>query len=375
MRGHATERSPGVWRLRVDAGNDPLTGRRRQPSRTFKGTRTEADAALARFITEINDGHTGSTSTVGALLERWLTWATPNLSPYTVAGYRSKLDNQIKPALGDLPLAKLTPARLDDLYAALQGRGGVDGQPLSPASVRQCHAIIRRACEMGLRWGLLARNPAALATPPTVRTHQDDLPYPDDLVKIIETAPLELSEIAQLAVVSGARRGELCALRWDDVDLDGAELRIRHTLVLDHGQLVLRPPKSGNQRRERIDAGTVDLLRARQLRARERALACGTKLAGTAYVFTDDPAGTAPLNPVLVTGRWRNHTKRLRFHDLRHFSTTFLIDSGITARDVAERHGWASTQMLHDRYKHATRAQDEHAAELLGGLFRRRDAG
>src|SRR4029077_16407548 len=92
----------------------------------------------------------------------------------------------ISPVLGKVKLSRLKTAQLDRFYAQMRENGGHDGGPLSAATVRQTHAVLRRALQQGIRWGWISMNPAALATPPRVRAGEIQPPDPDQVVRLIE---------------------------------------------------------------------------------------------------------------------------------------------------------------------------------------------
>ena len=146
MRGHIRRRG-NAWELRAYAGIDPLTKRQKYVPRTFRGGKREAEEALARFVTEVAGGsQAAQDTTVGDLIRDWLALAKRELSPTTARGYDWIVKTYITPTLGDVPLARLRTAQLDRFYANLREKGGQDGKPLSAATVRQVHAIVRRAC-------------------------------------------------------------------------------------------------------------------------------------------------------------------------------------------------------------------------------------
>jgi integrase len=362
----------------VDVGRDELSGKRRQITRTVHGTRREAESALAKLIAQVSsEGSLGSpATTVGELIERWWQHVQPDLSPNTARGYRSKIDQYLLPALGALPLRRFTTQRIDDFYRALRARGGRNNQPLAVNTVRSAHAILHRSCGQAVRWGWLARNPAALASPPRGRQSESEIPDPAQLVAVFALAGErnpDLAVIAHVAVMTGARRAELCGLQWSDLDLDGGSGRIERSIA-DTNALEVKPPKTRRSRRVvALDPTTVEMLRARKTRAQQRAVACGVTLTPKGYVFSDDPDGARPLRPLVLTGRWRRLAKvagvKCRFHDLRHFTATQLIAAGIAVTTVSERLGHASAKMTVDVYGHPVRGADRHAAEVLARLL------
>jgi integrase len=155
----------GVWEIRVDTGRDPVTGRRRQRSKTVVGTRRDAQRVANEMAVEADRGqYNGTGATFHQLTNRWLEMAKSDLSPTTLRRYEILLRKHIHPALGDQQVKNIRTIDLDQLYNGLQRRS-----KLAPATVRQVHAIIRRAFRQALLWGWVSVNPAANATPPSQR--------------------------------------------------------------------------------------------------------------------------------------------------------------------------------------------------------------
>ncbi len=143
MQGSIRQRGQRSWELRVHAGRDALTGRKTYVQRTVHGTKRDAQAALARLVTDVSEGaHPATKSgTVGELLEQWFSHSEADWSPTVVAGYRRIIDQRLVPRFGRTPLRRLTTADIDLFYAQLRKRGGARGRPLSPASVKRVHAV------------------------------------------------------------------------------------------------------------------------------------------------------------------------------------------------------------------------------------------
>jgi integrase len=369
------------WRVIVYAGRDPITGRKRQKSVTV-ATRAEARQAEARLITEVGAGqHRSGTSTrtVAELLDRWLEWrqSVRPISPTTVNSYRGYIDRSILPSLGHLQVGRLDAATLDAFYAHLRKQGGKGGRPMAASSVHQVHAILSGALNRAVVWGWIASNPARLASPPSVERADTRPPAVEDAARLLAVAMAEDSELGlflRLAVVLGARRGELCAVRWSDVDLDQGEVLIAGGIVRVPGESLLdKATKTHAKRRVAVGADTVELLSAHRLAQAKDALACGTTLAADAYVFSHVPDGSAPINPDGITHRFRRLARRLgvrcRLHDLRHFMVTQLVAGGVDWRTVAGRAGHADGHMTLGTYAHFQQAQDRQAAEFMDRLL------
>ena len=194
------------------------------------------------------DGRRTTKRTVGDLCEAWFSLAEPDLSPSVAPQYRVLLDNRILSRWGDTPLRRLETADLDRWYSELRRSGRLDGLGgLSANSVKRIHSVLRRALDQGVRWGWLRHNPAADATVPRAHRQALTLPDPAEVQRLIaasERINPSLPVFLRLAAVTGARRGELCALRWQDVDFDRGRLTIARSIVERAGELIEKDTKT-----------------------------------------------------------------------------------------------------------------------------------
>lgn len=178
-----------------------------------------------------------------------------------------------------------------------------------------------------------------------------------------------------LAGATGARRGELCGLRWSDIDEARGQLTIARTIQhgLDKRQLVVATTKTGRVRRVSLDERTLKVLAAYRDQARDWAKQARVALREDCYVLTLDPAGAQPIKPDTITAGFARAARRagvrIRFHDLRHMSASVLIGAGTDVRTVAGRLGHADASTTLRIYAHAFEARDRRAAEVLGALL------
>jgi integrase len=141
--------------------------------------------------------------------------------PTTLHSYRTNLERYVLPRIGQVPLQRLTPAHLNGLYTALQAAGGRDGGPLSARTVQAVHMTVRKALGDAARWGLVARNVAQLADPPSPKRVDMRTWTASQLRAFLEHVESErLAALWMLAASTGMRRGEVLGVRWVDVDLD-----------------------------------------------------------------------------------------------------------------------------------------------------------
>ncbi|HSH60097.1 MAG TPA: site-specific integrase [Acidimicrobiales bacterium] len=357
-----------------------LTGRKRYSTRTVrvKGRR-EAEKALAAFVTELQTSGMVAGGTFGELVERWIETALPGWSPANEVTVRNTVSYYLGSLL-PLKLSRLRTADLDAFYAALRERGGRGGRPLAVSTVRRVHSVVRAALEQGVRWGWLRENPAARASPGPGQPAEVRPPAPEAVLALLERAEQDDPAFAVflvLAAVTGARRGELLALRWTDIDLELGTLTITRAISegpegpVEHQ----RPKTRGSVRRLALDDATVAVLAAQRSRSVEVASVCGLALPSDAFLFSHQPDGSVPWKPGFVSLKFRRlrHSVGLdevRLHDLRHFVATTLLGAGVDLQTVAGRLGHAGGgRTTLAVYSHFQQAADRNAADLLGKLL------
>ena len=372
-----TERSPGVWRLRFRATGP--SGKPVQRQRTFIGSEADARKGLSKLVAEANAGQVASGKlTVGDCLDQWLSHCQfRGRRPSTIAENRRKIEKTIRPRLGSIPLAKLRPRDLDNAYDAWQASG------LSPTTVHHYHAILSAALNLAVRRGDLPSSPAARSEPPPNRSKVPTVPTIEELDMLIRTAaesdPVFATVIA-IAALTGARRGELAALRWSDVDLTAGTVTIAKSLTVTGSRseklFHVGPTKTKQQRRVSVGARGVELLAQLWMDMVELSEKAGSPLVDDPYVFARPYHVNAsePCLPDTWTSKFsalcdKAGVRHFRFHDLRHWNVTQLIGGGHDVRTVSGRVGHSAASMTLDRYSHALPAGDKRAADYLGQML------
>jgi integrase len=274
------------------------------------------------------------------------------------------ITRQLVPRIGALQLRELTPAHLNALYVELIERGRLHGPGgLSPRTVRVAHTVLRRAHADAVRQGLLARNVADLADPPSAAAAKAEAR------KAVKTwTPVQLRQFLDrssehrlypaflLGAMTGMRRGEVLGLRWQDVDLDNRSLSVTQTLVAPRYKLVFSEPKTEAGRRQvSLDERTVAALREQRQRQTADRLAFGAGYADLGLVFAQEDG--SPLVPLIFTQRFQKASRdaglpQIRFHDLRHGHVTYLMQAGVPLPAIAQRVGHSSVAVTGDIYSH-----------------------
>lgn len=367
QRNGIREVEPGVWEVVISLGRDPLTGRYPRRTRRVHGKRRDAENARADMLLEARQVVTSRRDMkVGDLLDRWLAHLdTIGRRPSTTYGYRNIIERTLRPALGPVRIDRLTTLDLDRLYAALKARGQ------APATIRQAHAIIRAALHQAQRWGLVRDNVAELASPPPIGQRDLTPPSAEDVVALMAVA-YDLDPVFGLAVhlaaATGARRGEVCGVRWSDVDLDEGAVVIRRNISTVQGRPIIEgPTKTRSTRRVLLDEGTVAALKARRAEVAHHP--------DTAFVVSTVRHGVTPMRPDHVTKLWKRACETakvdgVRFHDLRHAHATELLAQGTDIAVVARRLGHATSHTTHSVYAHALERGDRAAARIAGEVLK-----
>jgi integrase len=235
------------WYVLVDVPAGPDGKRRRRGVGGFK-TKREAKAAEAEALRRIRDGVYVEPSrlTVGAYLtEMWLPSMASQVRATTLGGYRHNVRAYLVPKLGDIPIQRLTTARVGAFYSELMASGGRGGRPLSPKTVRYVHTTLRRALRDAVADGLVVRNVAAQARPPRARRVEMHTWTAEQVGTFLASVREDRLYPAWLLLATlGMRRGELLGLRWVDVDLTSGRIAIRHTLVMVDGKPAMAEPKT-----------------------------------------------------------------------------------------------------------------------------------
>ncbi len=373
MRGSITPHhgKAGAWRLRVYLGIDPATGKERYRSKVFHGPRKQAEKVLNQMVSEANSAAQPETSaTLEHLLSEWLkVCRAKGLSPKTLAGYQWHSRFQILPVLGSVPIGELSPKHLDDYYAKLRNQG------YSLATIRHSHAVLRAALGQAVKWGWLERNAALSATvvgpPPAPVT----APKPEELRAILaamgESNP-QFQNLVALAVLTGARRGELLALHWSDVDPKGRLLWIRKSLTYTpETGTVLGPTKTKQVRRVPLDQVGEAVVERQMNALAEGCAKLGLAAVEDPWLFYGEVDGSKPLHPDSISSAFARVVKKLgiegvHFHSLRHFTATQLIAAGVDIRTVSGRLGHADSSITLRTYSHVLEDKDRTASDIMG---------
>ena len=370
--GMVRKREDGRWEGRI------VVGHKDNGDSIFRYISAPTQKELSAKLRQLTETYKGvalteeSNMSLSVWLDKWLDeYMAATLRPSTLNGYRRSLELHVKPHLGNKPLSKITATDLRSLYRTLQETGRVsprEGQSpgLSGRTVHGIHTTLHHALKTAMEQNLIPNNPAAEVDPPK---------FIGAPMKVLTEAQLDAfmkaiekdefwRDFFYTAVTTGLRRGEICALRWENFDTKQGTLHVRRTLHKEKGKpLTTGDTKTyAGMRKIVLPPSTADLLRDRQ------------KHSCSLWIFHDPLRPELPINP----NRAYQQLKALlaeaglpdiRFHDIRHTFATHALSSGVDAKTLAGILGHTKASFTLDTYTHTTGDMQKRAADIVGGFL------
>jgi integrase len=371
MKGSIRERSPAHFAIILEQ-RDAATGKRKRKWHSFRGTKRQAQIECARLISEMSGGTylEPSKTTLAAFLARWLDHVKSQVTPKSHERYSGIVNQNLIPTIGSVHLSKIRPAQISAAYTAALASGRRDGSGgLSPRTVGHMHRVLKQALGQAVRWELLSRNPVDAVDPPMVdwapmKTY--DLPQTAELIAAVRGTPMLMPTL--LAVLCGLRRGEICALRWRNVDLVSGQISVVESLEQTKAGLRFKSPKSGKGRTVALSATMVEELQSHRLQRAQDMLKLGAPLSDDDMVVAH--ADGSVVQPIYISQHWartirKTELARLRFHDLRHAHATHLLANGVHPKVASERLGHSKVGITLDLYSHVIPGMQEDAAATV----------
>ena len=368
------------------------TKERRQVVQGGYATQTDAKLARAKALTKLGKGNylpPEKMTLAQYLRDRWLPLIEKKgLRETTLAAYRRHVREHLigpgaKPfTIGQVQLRKLSLEGIRDHYGTLaEGypveRKGKLGHHtgLGVVSRRRVHSCLHAALNDAIELGILDHNPAWHAAKYlTVDPHQLDVWTADELHQFLAaTLETPLYPLWHTAAMTGARRGELAALRWGDFDAEAGTLLVARSRVPVNGVVYEHSPKTHKMRIVDLDPDTIEVLQKE--RERQRKARPVVQLDDSlSYMFTGEDG--QPLDPNYISRAFRNAVaaaglRHIKLHDLRHGHASLLIDAGVPIAVVSERLGHANPNVTLGVYTHQLRGSQAQAACTVADLVRK----
>ena len=371
--GNIRKRKDGRWEGRYTAGYDAKTGKRIIRNVLGK-TQAEVKEKLKAAIAEsqgIEVRKSEDEYTVATWLRTWYElYAKPNVRTATANRYQLIIEQYTVPRIGNIKLKKLTTRHLQKLYKELLESGRIhvgknQDKGLSTTTVHSVHLMLHCALERAVKERLIPRNPCEDCIVPKPRKLDMKILPPEHMKAYLEAAERRgLLPMFYLELVSGLRKGELVALRWDDLNIQQRTISVSKQYVRNpDGSLELTRPKTENSvRLVSIPQAAVDLLIQEHTLHPDSPYLFPSPLTGEMY----HPDSVVNFHKKILRDAGLGH---LRFHDLRHTFATTALQNGVDVKTVSSRLGYFDAGFTLRTYTHATRQKQDEAAQTMGNFM------
>lgn len=378
------------YRVRISRGLD-YNGKRITPiTTTFKVpaglTEKQAMKEAQRFADDYEKqcsylGYGNSSVKLGDFCGQYLEIAKTTLSPPTYEFYKNKINTLIIPALGHLKLKDITPVHIQQFVNELSKatkvkRSGLpdeEGTTLAASTVRRYLTVLQSVLKQAVKLGLIADSPAKAErlTLPKTQTPKVEIftkQEAAEMLACLEQEDLQFQTLVQLAIFTGARRGELTALKFSDIDYEQRKITIERAAYKPVGEpLALKPPKDYETRTVTVNASCIELIKMLKAEKIEDAQRLGSKWIEGDWLFTQwngemmNPQTPSKQFPKFLA---KNGLKRRKFHSLRHTSATLLLYAGVNIKQVQGRLGHGDIETT-NKYLHLIEEADVEAVNKL----------
>lgn len=370
--GSVFQRSDGRWcaKFRVEA-----TGKYKV---LYAKTEKEAYEKLqqAQFDQKQGKLATGPQRKLEDYLKQWLEEVKKdNIRTSSYVRYHSLITTHIVPELGRVSLQNLKPEQIQAFYAKKIKAG------LSARTVQLIHKVLHDALDNAVKWNLVSRNICDVVTVPRAQRNEIQPLTPDQANKLLASARgHRLEVLLTVALITGMRRGELLALRWENINFDTNTLQVRRTVSNQAGYgFVETEPKTQSGRRSiSLPSFVIARLKHHRIQQREQQLKVGKEWEEKDLVFPNRKGGY--LSPKILFESFERLLKRaglphIRFHDLRHSAATILLSMGVNPKVIQEILGHSNISMTLGTYLHVLPSMQEEAMKKWENVFKEEDTG
>lgn len=382
--GEITSFTIRVYRGYDRSGNrlKPFTTSYKPPKDlTPRQAEKEAQKFADKFETEcLHFGEANSSLRLSDFVPKYLEVAKTTLSPATYEFYSHNINDYIVPALGHLKLKNIRPShiqqyikQLTELPKKTRGQLQENGETIAASTVRRYLTVLQSIFKQAVKQGLLNENPANVEhlTLPKAQVPKIDIFTKQEAAQMLaalEKEDLQFQTLIQLAIFTGARRGELIALKFSDIDFEQRKITIERSAYKITGQpLATKPPKDYETRTVTINESCCQLLKMLKREKLAESQRLGSAWCGDDWVFTQ--WNGEMMNLMAPTKQFskflkKNGLKHRKFHSLRHTSATLLLYAGVNIKQVQGRLGHGDIETT-NKYLHLIEEADVEAANKL----------
>ena len=370
--GTIRKRSDGRWEARI------IIGHKNDGSPMYKSAFAKTQKSALKQLHQLLDLYRDvdlteeCRMTLGEWMDKWMDeYMIFTIKENTIKGYRSQIDHQIKPFIGHKQLASLTTADIQKFYNKIKKEGRVHPHPihghvLSDSMVRKIHMMLHEAMEVAVRERYIVRNPTDNTTIPKKTTTEKQVLDDSQLNRFLEAIQGEpyWHDFFYVEVMTGLRRGEICGIKWSDIDFNEGTLCIKRSVSTKEGGGV-------SIGETKTDAGVRTIIMppsVANLLWEKRSDAVNE------WVFPHYTNPSDPLHPSSAYKKLKTLLKRLelpllRFHDLRHTFATQATDGGVDPKTLAGILGHTDASFTLDTYTHVTSDMQRGASAIVNNMM------
>ncbi len=357
-----------------------------EPGMTTKQIEKEVNRLAVEFENECNNSLVSSDPklTLQDFIPQYLDIVHNRLSPTTYEFYNHVIDNLITPALGHLRMKSIKPVhvqafvqQLSSMQANKHKKENVADQKISANTVKRYLCVLQSIFKQAVKLDIISVNPAAaekltlqkvVAPKIEIFTKQEAA----EMLSYLEQEELQFQVLIQLAIMTGARRGELTALKFSDIDYNTNKITIERAAIKLKGKPVTtKPPKDYEVKTITVNNQCISLIKMLKEEKEEQQIRLGNQWHDGDWLFTQWNGEI--MNPQTPTKQFskfliKNNLKHRKFHSLRHTSATLLLYGGVNIKQVQERLGHGDIETT-NKYLHYLAEADEEAATVLQDML------
>ena len=371
--GTIRKRSDGRWEARI------IIGHKNDGSPMYKSAFAKTQKSALKQLHQLLDLYRDvdlteeCRMTLGEWLDKWLDeYMIFAIRESTLDSYRTMVKNQVKPFIGNKRLASLTTADVQKFYNKIKKEGRVrehpvHGKTLADSMVRGVHMMLHEALDMAVKERLLAKNPTNGTTIPKCNYPEKQILGDNQLETFLEAIKGQeyWGDFFYVEVMTGLRRGEICGLKWQDIDFEESKLHVKRSVSVKRGGgLNIGETKTETGVRcIQLPPSVAELLKNRR------------QTAITEWVFPNFMHPEQPINPNSAYRKLKVILKNaelplIRFHDLRHTFATHATQGGVDPKTLAGILGHTNASFTLDTYTHVTSDMQKSASAIVGNMMK-----
>ena len=370
--GTIRKRSDGRWEARI------IIGHKNDGSPMYKSAFAKTQKSALKQLHQLIDLYRDvdltedCRMTLGEWLDKWLDeYMIFTIRESTLDSYRAMVKNQVKPFIGSKQISSLTTADMQKFYNKIKKEGRVrehpiHGKTLADSMVRGVHMMLHEALDVAVRERLLVKNPTNGTTVPKCNYPEKQILGDSQLDTFLEAIKGEeyWDAFFYVEVMTGLRRGEICGLKWQDINFEENKLQVKRSVsVKKGGGVSIGETKTETGVRSILMPPSVaDVLQNRK------------QTAITEWVFPNFMHPEQPISPATAYRKLKIILKHaglplIRFHDLRHTFATHATHGGVDPKTLAGILGHTNASFTLDTYTHVTSDMQKAASNIVGNIM------